>query len=289
MPVPSSLLSSLLVAGGLLTLLDAAPASDAESGATIVKQEEAWRKATFNELADGVVFISSKGGFGSGFFVSTDGLILTNAHVVGKSSQVTVILRNGKKVQGDVVDRAPQGIDIALVQVPLTKTKALPLGLSSALSVGAWVGTVGHGSGAIWTFNIGMVSNIYSDGAQRPVFQTQIPVNPGNSGGPVFDRRGRVVGIMTAGLTDANSINFAIKIDKAMQHLERIAARCECITVTAPQNTAVYVDGVLVGSGKTIVPVTTGTYEISAVIRGKLIRRRVEFPRQRSVNLEKAK
>lgn len=266
-------------------LFNGTPPSDVVDGSQIIEREEGWRKKTFAELADGVVFISTKKGFGSGFFVSRDGLILTNAHVVANNSRVTVVLRDGQKFEGKVIDRSPDGIDVALVQVPLKNSKPLPLGRSSDISVGSWVGTIGHGSGAIWTFNTGMVSNIYSDGDSRPVFQTQIPVNPGSSGGPVFDRHGRVVGIITAGLTDANSINFAIKLDKAMQHLNEIARRCDCLTIVVPPKTAVYVDGNLVGTGKVVLPAEHRSYEISAVIDGKLVRRKLNFPKQRAIDL----
>lgn len=255
------------------------------SGAAVVEAEEEWRQEIFARLVPSVVFISHSGSFGSGFFVTDDGLVLTNAHVVGDANEVTSILHDGRKLTAKVVERL-KDIDLALIQVPIKTSRAIPLVFSDRLRVGAWVGAISHGHGAIWTFNTGIVSNIYPDGNARPVFQTQIPLNPGSSGGPIFDRQGHVVGIVTAGLAEANNINFGIKIDVALRKLKQLSDRCACLRIRAPENVAVYVDGVLAGTGPLIIIPDHPDYkELSAVIGNKLVRHSLVQNKSRSVNL----
>jgi serine protease Do len=223
-----------LLLGITLATLWAAPAVRAEPVvADPLAELEAAQQRLFVRLAPSVVFIHTKTGFGSGFLVSRDGLVLTNAHVVEAQATVGVVTHDGQKLTGTVLERA-KNADLALVQLPLAKTVPIPLGDSELLRVGAWAGAIGHGRGGIWTFNTGMVSNIYPLETGRPVFQTQIPLNPGASGGPILDRKGQVIGVVTAGLTDAESINFGIKIDVALRELKPLAARCECLVVLAP-------------------------------------------------------
>lgn len=240
----------------------------------------------FDKIAPSVVFISAGDGFGSGFFVDKNGLVLTSAHVVQKATKVNVVLTDGRKLVGEVVERGAENVDVALVQVPAQGTPALSLDGDAELRVGSWVGSIGHGRGGIWTFNTGMVSNIYPDGSARPVFQTQIPLNPGSSGGPVFDRQGRVAGIVTAGIENSNSINFAIRIDVAQRKLERLAGACECFTILAPPSVAVFVDGAMAGTGpKIVVPAKPKSYEVFAVVAGKMKKVQVRFPEDRVVDL----
>lgn len=246
---------------------------------------EAAQQQVFVRLAPSVVFIHTKTSFGSGFMVSRDGLVLTNAHVVDGQSTVGVITHDGQKLTGTVLDRAKKA-DLALIQLPLAQTEPIPLGDSELLRVGAWVGAIGHGRGGIWTFNTGMISNIYPAESGRPVFQTQIPLNPGASGGPILDRKGQVIGIVTSGIVDAESINFGIKIDVALRELKPLAARCECLVVLAPEGVPVLVDGVMRGVGpRVVVPVGVGSHEVVAVIKDSRRRFTLQFPEQRSVTL----
>jgi S1-C subfamily serine protease len=246
---------------------------------------EAAQQRIFVRLAPSVVFIHTKAGFGSGFIVSRDGLVLTNAHVVEGQSTVGVVTNDGQKLTGTVLERAKTA-DLALVQLPLAKTEPIPLGDSDALRVGAWVGAIGHGRGAIWTFNVGMVSNIYPAETGRPVFQTQIPLNPGASGGPIFDRKGQAVGVVTAKLSNAEAINFGIKIDVALAELKAMAARCECLVVVAPEGVPVLIDGVMRGTGPRVVaPTSVGPHEVVVVVKDKRRRFTLQFPEQRSVTI----
>ncbi len=257
------------------------------AGTDPLERTERYIQGLFDEVADSVVFIANGKGFGSGFAIDPTGLVLTNAHVVGDASEVDVVLRDGRRAKARVVEKATANIDLALIRVPVNGLQPVELNLElAALRVGSWAGCVSHGEGGIWTFNTGMVSNIYPGGSGRPVFQTQIPLNPGSSGGPIFDRQGRVVGIVTAGMAESNSINFAIKIDVATRHLQAMAAHCECLTVEAPTNVPIFVDNQMVGSGPhTIVPVSPGRHEVFAIIGGKMVRKSISYPEQKRVVL----
>ena len=243
------------------------------------------QQALFQKVAPTVVLISRGDVFGSGFFVSRDGLVLTNAHVVGTAQAVSVILNDGRKLEGKVLERGKDKVDLALVQVALKGAPTLAVSGISSVRVGSWVAAVGHGRGAAWTFNTGMISNIYPDGAERPVFQTQIPLNPGNSGGPIVDRLGRVVGVVTAGDMTAQALNFGISMEVAERSLERLSRACECFVVEAPPGVPVFVDESMAGTGpRVVVPAATHkSYRVFAVIGGQRREAQVAFPAQREI------
>jgi S1-C subfamily serine protease len=269
----------------VLALLAAAPEHRPTDAGDPLRALERRQMEIFDAVAPSVVFISTADGFGSGFFVSRDGLIVTNAHVVGRRTKVTVVTHDGRKLVGTVVERAAHGVDLAAVDVPLTGTKPLPLAPASELAVGLWAAAVGHGRGGIWTFNTGMIANIYPADRSRPLIQTQIPLNPGASGGPVIDRQGRVLGVTTAGVTDAQSMNFALRADLIAAALRRVRPHCACLVVHAPQGAQIFVDDVLVGSGpEAVVLAQPRTYAVRVVHRGRRTRHAVRFPRQRSVD-----
>ncbi len=274
--------ASLLATALLLAAL--APARARAEGS--LAELEAQQVALFEKLGPAVVFLSDGKKFGSGFFVSERGLILTSAHVVSGSDSVQVVLASGQRLQGRVVRRAPGNLDLALVQVAGGPYRALRLSPGSDLRVGAWVASVGHGRGGIWAFNTVMVSNIYPHGSERPVFQTQIPLNPGSSGGPIVDRRGRVLGVVTAGITDSNSINFAIRSTVALQSFPALEGACDCLVVAAPAGVPIFVDGRMVGQGPRVFQsVAAGSHEVFAVIGGVMKKQRLEYPARRRVEL----
>jgi S1-C subfamily serine protease len=154
------------------------------------------------------------------------------------------------------------------------------------LHVGSWVGVVGHGAGAHWSFNAGMVSNIYHDEKGRSVIQTQVPLNPGSSGAPVLNSDGEVVGIVTAGIVRANAINFALPIDLALKALPHLSSRWGPLVILAPPGARVLLDGVLVGVGRRVaVPVTPGRHRVEVVASRRLRAAAVFYPHRRRVDL----
>jgi S1-C subfamily serine protease len=252
-----------------------------------LSERETYRQELFDEIAPSVVFITRDDSMGSGFFVSDDGLALTNKHVVGERDEVDVVLHDGRTTSAEVVERA-EDVDLALIRLSIDKTEPLTLGGAEELRVGSWVASVGHGMGGVWTFTKGMVSNIYPTEKDRPIFQTQIPLNPGASGAPIFDQRGRVVGVVTSGVMNSNSINFAIRIDVALETLDKLGGACRCLTVKAPENVPIFVDGETVGQGpEVVVPVDDGeTVEVFAVIDGEMHKTEVTYPETKAVDLE---
>lgn len=246
---------------------------------------EAHQQALFDGMAPAVVFISNGRGFGSGVIVSSDGLLLTNRHVVGDGDRVQVVLHDGASHDGLVQARHDE-LDLALVRIASHDLPVLPWADLRSLRVGSWVASVGHGSGGIWTFSTGMVSNIYPSGSERPVFQTQIPLNPGSSGGPIVDRNGDVVGIVVAGMERSNSINFAIKGDVVLRAFEQLAPLCDCLVVTTRVGIPVFLDGAMVGKGpRVLLSVDEGVHVVFAVVDGQKVEQRVTWPEEREVTL----
>lgn len=229
----------------------------------------------FDQLAPSVVFITAGDTLGSGVVVA-DGLVLTNQHVVGKANSVSVVLHDGRKTTGMVIERASDDIDLALVRLPIAGVLPARIAVESSLKVGSWVAAIGHGEGSVWSFNVGMVSNLYDGKSAHQVFQTQIPLNPGNSGGPIIDRHGRVVGIVTAGIKGANSINFGIDTSLAFRTLVGLRMTNRTVTLHAPEGVPIFMDGKNVGVGPMVVLARPEKeVEAFAVIEGKMIRARV--------------
>jgi len=153
---------------------------------------------------------------GSGFVIHASGYVVTNAHVVERSSSVQVRLASGRRLTGKVIGRDSR-VDLALVKVETTEPlPVLPLGDSEKLAVGELVLALGHPFGLEQTVSLGIVSRKGAPlQAAAPGFdfiQTDAAVNPGNSGGPLVDMSGQVVGVNTMAARNG-SIGFAIPIN----------------------------------------------------------------------------
>ncbi len=160
-------------------------------------------------------------GQGSGFIIDRSGIILTNAHVVDQADKVTVLLKDGRTLEGKV-----QGVDevtdLAVVKIDGGDLPVAPLGDSSQVQVGDWAIAVGNPLGLDNTVTLGIVSTLKRSSSQVGIpdkrldfIQTDAAINPGNSGGPLLNQQGEVIGINTAIRPDAMGIGFAIPIDKA--------------------------------------------------------------------------
>ncbi len=160
-------------------------------------------------------------GSGSGFILSPDGQILTNAHVVSGADQVSVQLKDGRRFQGKVMGVDPV-TDIAVVKIAATDLPTVKLGNSRNLETGQWAIAIGNPLGLSNTVTAGIISATGRSSAQvgaedkRVSFiQTDAAINPGNSGGPLLNQQGEVIGVNTAIIQGAQGLGFAIPIATA--------------------------------------------------------------------------
>ena len=158
-------------------------------------------------------------GLGSGFIVSADGYLLTNAHVVDGADEITVTLQDKREFKARLLG-ADKRTDVAVLKIEATGLQPARIGDSSKLRVGEWVIAIGSPFGLENTVTAGIVSaKARETGEYLPFIQTDVAVNPGNSGGPLINMRGEVVGINSQIFTTSGAfagISFAIPIDEAM-------------------------------------------------------------------------
>ena len=195
----------------------AVPAAQSTGGA--LTDEEATTIRVAREITPTVVSVTRQGGSGSGIIVSRDGVVITNAHVVGESRAVEVGLADGRTVRGQVLGRDPT-IDVAVVRVSASNLPAAPLGDSDKLEVGQSAIAIGNPLGLERTVTSGVVSAVNRSPRGfdlNGLIQTDAAISPGNSGGPLVDSRGRVIGINTAVLAGAGAsgLGFAVPINLA--------------------------------------------------------------------------
>ncbi len=216
------------------------------------------RQREFDELAAG----------GSGFFIDSDGTLLTSYHVIEGQPALEVRLADGRVLPARVIG-ADAGMDIALLQVeaggPLP---FLTLGASAGLEVGEVIAAVGSPYGLAGSFSTGVVSGLRRDLGLSDFdqfIQTDVMVNPGNSGGPLVNLRGEVVGVNTAVLADTPRIGFAVPSDLVARYLPDlrrlgriprgfVGVQVQALTpelaqsLDLPQNEGVLVTGTVDGS-----------------------------------------
>jgi serine protease Do len=171
-------------------------------------------------------------GQGSGFIVSQDGLILTNAHVVGNSEDVTVRMTDRREYAAKVLGFDTR-TDVAVLKIEASDLPTVKLGNPNALRPGQWVAAIGSPFGFENTVTVGVVSakgrSLPSDGIV-PFIQTDVAVNPGNSGGPLINAAGEVIGINSQIFSRTGGyqgLSFAIPIDMALQVQDQITENGE--------------------------------------------------------------
>jgi S1-C subfamily serine protease len=186
----------------------------------IVAVAESLGPAVVNLRAEARDGARRPGGSGSGFLFTPDGFLLTNHHVVRGSSRLRVRLKDGREVSGRVVGADPW-TDLAVVQAEASGLPTAVLGASLSLRVGQLVVAIGSPFGFDSTVTAGVISALgrtlrsITGHLVDNVIQTDAALNPGNSGGPLLDSHGRVIGINTAVIQSAQGICFAIPIDMA--------------------------------------------------------------------------
>lgn len=166
-------------------------------------------------------------GAGSGFIVSEDGYILTNAHVVSEADEVTVRLTDRREFPAKVIGTDAR-TDVAVIKIDAEDLPTVNIGDHTKLRTGEWVLAIGSPFGLENTATAGIVSatsRAVPGGIDVPFIQTDVAVNPGNSGGPLFNLRGEVVGINSMIFSQSGGymgISFAIPIDAAMDVHEQL-------------------------------------------------------------------
>ncbi|MEM7065791.1 MAG: HhoA/HhoB/HtrA family serine endopeptidase [Cyanobacteria bacterium P01_B01_bin.77] len=160
-------------------------------------------------------------GTGSGFILTEDGQVMTNAHVVEGAKTVTVTLNDGRTFQGDVVGTDPV-TDVAMVKIDGSDLPTAPVGSTENLAAGQWAIAIGNPLGLDNTVTAGIISAIGRTSSQVGIsdkrvqfIQTDAAINPGNSGGPLLNDQGEVIGMNTAIRAGAQGLGFAIPIETA--------------------------------------------------------------------------
>ncbi len=218
---------------------------------------------------------------GSGFIISSDGYVLTNNHVVAGADKVTVRLQDRRTLTAKVVGTDPT-YDIALLK--LEASAALPtlsIGDSRTLKPGQWVLAIGSPFGFDYTVTQGIVSAVgrslgARDQAYTSFIQTDVPINRGNSGGPLFNMQGQVVGINSQILSntgDYAGVSFAIPIDVAMNAVQQLKTKGYVsrgmlgVTVQAVTDDIAKAFKLESGVGAAVVDITPGSGAAKAGLR----------------------
>jgi len=166
-------------------------------------------------------------GVGSGFILSADGMIMTNAHVVDGADEVLVTLTDKREFRAKIIG-ADKRSDVAVVKIEASGLPAVKIGDVSRLRVGEWVIAIGSPFGLENTVTAGIVSAKQRDtGDYLPFIQTDVAINPGNSGGPLINMRGEVVGINSQIYSRSGGsmgISFSIPMDEAVRVSEQLRA-----------------------------------------------------------------
>jgi serine protease Do len=167
-------------------------------------------------------------GVGSGFILSADGYVMTNAHVVEGADEVMVTLTDKREFKARIVG-SDKRTDVAVVKIDATGLPAVKIGDASKLRVGEWVMAIGSPFGLENTVTAGIVSAKQRDtGDYLPFIQTDVAINPGNSGGPLLNMRGEVIGINSQIYSRSGGfmgISFSIPIDEAMRVADQLRVK----------------------------------------------------------------
>lgn len=213
---------------------------------------------------------------GSGFIISQDGYIITNNHVIDRASKIMVTLNDGKELVGEVVG-TDERTDLALIKVEANNLQPLEIGDSDNLQKGQWVLAIGSPFGLDSTVTAGIVSAINRDtGDYLPFIQTDVAVNPGNSGGPLIDLSGKVVGVNSQIISRSGGfmgISLSIPMTEAMKVVEQLKETGRVVrgrigvTITEVQEDVAEALGLINAEGALVSSVESGSPAQKAGVR----------------------
>jgi serine protease Do len=218
----------------------AARVAPAVVSVNVVRRERAAPRSLFEWFSIPRGYEQLVEGLGTGFLVTTDGLIITNQHVVTGAEQIVVTLRDGRDFPARLLGEDAR-TDIAVVKIDTTGLPVAPIGRSSGLQVGDWVVAIGNPYGYVLgnsepSVTAGVVSGLGRDilpsgdqgGLYVDMIQTDAAINPGNSGGPLVNAAGEVVGVNAFILSQSGGnigLGFAIPIERAMRVAQDLRTR----------------------------------------------------------------
>ncbi len=213
----------------------------------------------FEKVKEAVVGIAHQKGYGSGFFISDEGLIITNRHVIYGQNKVVVRLLSGEECPGKVICSYPED-DLAFIKVECSPPVVTRIANADQIVVGQPVYAIGNPRGLAHTLTQGLISAVGRQFNNRPYIQTDAPINPGNSGGPLFNEYGEVVGVNTMIMIDAQGLGFAIpapiiqdRIQTVRQNLSSLLLKVFCFVCEKNSDTTDYCShcGSYIGSAST--------------------------------------
>ena len=190
----------------------------------------------YEDNALGVVLLMGDAGYGSGVIISTKGYVLTNNHVIENNENLEVILSYQYKLDGyeeyvhsiEII-KQDKVKDLALIKINNPRTALRPINISRKVpAIGSQVHAIGHPDLEVWTYTTGYISQIreeyewsYKDDFEHManVYQTQTPIAEGNSGGPLLNNHGNLVGINTFGDSENDFQNFSVTVDEIIKFL----------------------------------------------------------------------
>ncbi|MEI6501348.1 MAG: trypsin-like peptidase domain-containing protein [Armatimonadota bacterium] len=225
----------------------------------------AWAQFTeaAGKIRDAVVTVAVQNRTGTGFIVNSDGSMLTNKHVVGEAKSVTVKLRNGDQVTAQVV-KAAEARDVCLLKLDRQHLPAVQFASSAKLKQGQAVAAMGAPFGLEGSLTKGVVSAVNRDIDGQKFIQIDAALNQGNSGGPIINEDGVVVGMATKAAKEAQNVGFAIPSDELMSFLSAANVSYEAALgeapkagespAAAPETTAPAPDGASPASGSPVPP-----------------------------------
>lgn len=247
-------------------------------GAIALSVEEQTNIRIYERSSPAVVSIDTEKSNGSGTIVTSDGMVLTNAHVVSEGGTVTVTLEDGRELDAEVVGFGEDGLDLAVLKIQGEENlPTISIAPPNSIRVGQRAFAIGNPFGQFQgTFTVGVVSRIDDE---EGLIQTDAAINPGNSGGPLLNSNGELIGVNTSIFTRGRGggnigIGFAISADRVPDFIQAVREGRAPLVAQSSQSmfndedaqkldieTAVEVDGTLDGDSKTL-PVDDSYYDL---------------------------